>query len=197
MRCLFITEILLSWGHTEVIQYFSGIRKAFLLWKHCKLKKSCKNSTGTPFYHLYHHAVLAVVTILLHLLFSLYTCALIILSSIICKLQTLDTSIVKYFNVYFLRARTFLIRVWWIAKWTLTLSPVLGMYVLLTVPQWEPFSRIQPWKSNVGLRPSGWYVGLNSAENSLWTFKILTGIAEIYSLCGHSWQVGCVSSLAY
>lgn len=54
-------------------------------------------------------------------------------------------------------------------------SPVLGMYILPTVPTEGAASRKQPWESQVLLRPPGWYTRLNTAKVSTQTFKILAG----------------------
>lgn len=47
-------------------------------------------------------------------------------------------------------------------------------------PQWEPFSRTQPWDSNVWLRPSGRHTWLNLVKASVQIFKILAGGVATY-----------------
>ena len=60
-------------------------------------------------------------------------------------------------------------------NWKL-LSPtsVLGMHILSIIHTVGFVSRMQPWESNVLLRPSGWCMWLIPAQASILTFKILT-----------------------
>lgn len=45
--------------------------------------------------------------------------------------------------------------------------PVLGMYVPITAPTWEPFSRTQAGESTVLLSPTGLRICLNPAKVSM------------------------------
>lgn len=47
------------------------------------------------------------------------------------------------------------------------------------LPQWEPFSRVQPWESNVLLRPSGWSMWLDPLKVTIHTFKSPVAGVEI------------------
>lgn len=46
--------------------------------------------------------------------------------------------------------------------------------------QWEPFSRMQTWESNVLVKPSGRYMWLTTIKASIYTFKVLEGCRDLH-----------------
>lgn len=66
----------------------------------------------------------------------------------------------------------------YLGNWRLLTSPsppILGMYILLTIPTLGAISRMQPWETNVLLRPSELCTWLNHLKASIQPLKVLEG----------------------
>lgn len=70
--------------------------------------------------------------------------------------------------------------------------PVLGMYVLHTVPVLGVASRMQRWENNVLLKPTGLYMWLNPIEASTETLETLAGrCRDLLILWPHKTSLVC------